>query len=202
MPEAFAELDLVKPAMTKSGQPVSSVSVRRMLFADFAAIVDEDDMARRLNLFIARTVRAGSLADGAEIDPASLNAADAAELIDVLAAQTAVEAAEVGGDGLDEPIVYTLKHPIKLGGTNGEAGAVVGQIEFQARTLGDVAEFLSATGSQEFRVFMRAFGTILGVEMPITDALIGALDIEDVVTIQGSILGKLARSRGRWRKLS
>ena len=102
------------------------------------------------------------------------------------------------GDGVSHPMVYTLRHPIKLTSTQD-----LTQFEFSARTLGQISGFLNAEGEvASFREFMRGFSAIVGVPMPVTDSIVDALDIQDYANVKEHIMGKLTKSRGRLKRQS
>jgi hypothetical protein len=104
------------------------------------------------------------------------------------------------GDGIFEPLVYDLKHPITL--TREEDGPVIKQIAFKAQKVGDLSDFLDspANSREEFVSFMRGFGQLLGTKLPMTDSIIEALDFVDYLVIRKKIMGKLASSRGRLKR--
>ena len=63
----------------------------------------------------------------------------------------------------------------------------VRQIEFRAKKLGEVADFLNARGAtEEFLAFMRNFGRLLGLGIPLTDGVSRALDFYDYLVIRRS----------------
>jgi len=190
--------DLSSPVTTESGRKADSVSISRLTFGQAAPIFETDDSTERIAIFCDAACRtADEVAE--KIKSETLEASDAAELVSAL-----VELASPGpkpdfdGDGVSHPIVYTLKYPIRLA-----ADQEVKQLEFKARTLGEVSGFLNAAGEvASFREFMRGFSTIIGVPLPITDSFVDALDLSDYATVKDHIMGKLTKSRGRLKRLS
>lgn len=203
MAKLFATLDeLDRPVQTVSGAEAHAINVYRLTFGSLIPVLVTDDPSARIRAFCDGACK--GLVNGAgteeKIRPDSLTIADAAELVDALVEMNQAHPGQTNdGDGISHPILYTLIHPLVLD----NAGTELKQIEFSARTLGDAARFLNANGEVEsFREFMRSFGTLVGVGLPITDSIVNALDVEDYATIAGTIVGKLARPRGKLKKAS
>jgi hypothetical protein len=78
----------------------------------------------------------------------------------------------------------------------------VHQIEFLAKKVGDIAEFLDARGeTREFHAFCRTFGKPLGLRFPLmSDGIVNQMDYADYLAIRRTILPKFVVSRNRWRK--
>lgn len=200
MPALYATLeDLVRPALTESGDTTDSVSIYRLNFGQAAPIFETDDPIQRINAFCAASCFAGGSGGKDRIKAESLDAADAAELVSALVDMaTPDKNITFDGDGVSHPIVYTLIYPIKLTATQD-----LTQFGFCARTLGQIVGFLNAEGEvASFREFMRGFSDIVGVPMPVTDTIVDALDIKDYANVKEHIMGKLTKSRGRLKKPS
>lgn len=198
MPKLYATLgDLVRPITTESGATADSVSIFRLTFGQAAPIFETDDPIRRIQAFCDTSCRAGDGSEKIVID--SIDAADAAELVAALVEMaTPDKDLSFEGDGVSHPMVYTLRHPIKLTSTQD-----LTQFEFSARTLGQISGFLNAEGEvASFREFMRGFSAIVGVPMPVTDSIVDALDIQDYANVKEHIMGKLTKSRGRLKRQS
>lgn len=150
-------------------------------------------------MFVDSSCRASSAISDEKFDAATLTASDAAEIVAALLEMSQPpEQMEFDGDGVSHPIVYTLKHPIPLSSDN-----TLTQIEFVAKKVGELSSFLNAQGEVEsFREFVRSFGTLLGVKMPVTDSLVDAFDIEDYSIIKAHVMGKLVTARGRLKRVS
>lgn len=140
-----------------------------------------------------------------EFQALELDARDAAEVADVLRAlQKEADIVKIpDGDGIYEPMVYTLQHPIKIPRPSPDPAEEITQIEFNAHTLGEISEFLDAVGAQhEFLTFMRCFAKLLGTRLPMNDAILNAMDFVDYLVIRNKIMGKLMARRGRWKRVS
>jgi hypothetical protein len=200
----YARLELLQEIPLKDGTS-KEVAIFRPTARDMAEVLEATSPRLRIKVFVERTCRAfnGSGSEPKPFDAGLLNAADAAELSSVVA-EMSREADNIeirDGDGVFEPIVYDLKYPITL--TRDEDGPVVRQIAFKGQKIGDLSEFLDSRGDrQEFSAFMRSFGELLGTKLPMSDAIIEALDFVDYLVIRRKIMGKLAVSRGRWKKTS
>lgn len=203
----YARLDLLRDIETSTGGRSHELVVTRPSARDLIAVFEETKVAGQLKRFVGSCCRAinGTGNDLSEFSPDQLDAADGAELAAILGAMSEeadkVEIAN-GGDGITEPLVYNLRHPVEL--TPGEPnGETIRQIHFEARKLGDLSEYLDARGAgNEFYAFMRSFGTLLGTKLPMTDTIVGAIDFLDYLVIRRKIMGKLTASRGRWRRTS
>lgn len=201
----YARLDLRQEVRIPSGTSKELV-IYRPTCKDLMGIGDSPKAVDQVKFFANRCCRAVNGGDTVEFKASELDAADAAEL-SMLAGSfytegRSYELPEESGDGVTSPLFYTLRYPITL--TRGEESdpIVIKQIEFQARRLGEISEFLDAPAgtSQEFMIFMRSFATLVGVTLPITEVLYDAMDYTDYLIIRNKIMGKLARSGGRWRK--
>lgn len=195
----YAELDLSRPVETSAGMSRTLVVMRPsagILMSTIDARTPMDAITNFLSKACKARVDGGELVDIKGID---LDVADAGDLTDVIQAMSrdADDAPDAEGDGLDTPMVYTLAHPVQL-----TEDQTVRQIEFKAKKLGEVADFLNARGAtEEFLAFMRNFGRILGLGLPMTDSFSRALDFFDYLVIKDKYMGKLAVSRRRWKKL-
>lgn len=199
MAKLFATLDpLDEPAKSVSGADIHAINIYRLTFGGLAPVLASGEPTQRVKLFVDAACKGLVNGSGSEeaIRAETLSMSDAAELVDALVEMNQAAPFLPEGDGVSHPIVYTLQHPLKLA-----EDMTVTQIEFSAKKLGDSARFLDASGEGDsFREFMRAFGTLIGVNLPMTDSFVNALDIEDYATIAGTVLGKLARPRGRLKK--
>lgn len=199
MTPLFATLDdLTTPVTTVSGRSCGSIAIYRLTLGQASPIFATSDPLKRVALFCAAAVLSSEEPCEA-IRADTLDAADAAEVVSALVEMAAPEdEMSFEGNGVSHPLVYTLAHPVTLA-----EDMVVTTFEFKARTLGEVAGFLNAEGEvASFREFMRAFATVIGVPMPVTDTLVNALDIRDYTNIKEHVMGKLVKSRGRLKKAS
>lgn len=196
----YARLDLLREVKMPDGAEAHTLVVMRPTAKQFADIVIGDTVLERFDKFVSQCCKAvNGTGQMLEIHAAQLDAADGGEIADIIA-EMREDAEKITanqtGDGIGEPLVYTLKHPLKL-----SDDVTITQISFVARRLGEMSEFLDAQGEpHEFAVFMRTFGTLLGTKLPLTDGIANSLDYEDYLVIRRVIMGKLVRSRGRWRK--
>lgn len=179
------ELDLIEPAGT-------TLKMGRLHGDDYAKFFEQNDTVDYLQYYLDRrcapNVRADELMspDSMEIQAAIL------ELI------KHDDGFKPEGDGIDEPVVYTLKHPFAYGSDD-----TISQISFAARRVKDISEFLNADGERErILSFFRCFGTLLGTEKPFTDIVLSLMDAEDVATVHRVIIPLLAGKRGKLRKVS
>lgn len=198
MPKLYATLEgLDRPITTESGATTDSVHIYRLSFGQAAPIFETDDPIRRIQAFCDAACRAAE--GGEKINVESIDAADAAELVAALVDMaTPDKDLKFEGDGVSHPMVYTLKHPLKITATQD-----ITQFEFSARTLGQISGFLNAEGEvASFREFMRSFSAIVGVPLPVTDTIVDALDLEDYANVKEHIMGKLTKSRGRLKRPS
>lgn len=201
----YARLDLLREIATATGGKSHEIVVLRPAARDLIAVFGEAKVTGQLRRFVGSCCRAinGTGKDLSEFSADELDAADGAELAAILGAMSEeADKIEVGngGDGIFEPLVYNLQHPIELAPPDGD---VIRQVSFEARKLGDLSEYLDARGAgNEFYAFMRSFGTLLGTVLPMTDSIIGAVDFIDYLVIRRKIMGKLTASRGRWKRTS
>jgi hypothetical protein len=205
--QEYARLPLLQDVTTLSGSKAHEVVFYRPTAKMLFDSLTHTTIAKRIEAFVAINARALNGSDKPEEFKASeLSSGDVVEVIDLMTSLQReaddINLAEADGDGVNAPIVYTLQHPIHL--TPGkDDGEVVHQIEFSARTLGELSEFLDSNGErQEFSLFMRLFGKLLGTNLPMSDAIINALDFVDYYAIRRKIMGKLVTSRERWKRTS
>jgi hypothetical protein len=201
----FGRLDLLRDIETSTGGRSHELVVLRPNARDLINVFAESGVTRQLGVFAGTCCRAinGTGKDLSQFDVGQLDAADGAELAAMLQAMNNdadnVTIASTG-DGINEPLVYTLQRPLELAPPDGE---VVKQISFEAKRLGDLSEYLDARGAgNEYFAFMRSFGTLLGTKLPMSDAICGAVDFLDYLVIRRRIMGKLTASRGRWKRAS
>jgi hypothetical protein len=206
-PEQYGTLNLRREVLAKNGATVHDLVIYRPTAKFMLDVLDTPGNTAQTTLFMQTCVRAlngGSepleLAAALELDPA-----DGSEINDTIAAMV-LDADKVRlppdtGDGITAPLVYTLHRPLKL--SPREDAETLTQIQFEARRMREVTEFLDATTrGEQFRAFMRLFGKPMGIAVPImTDVLINALDFVDYFVIRGPlIMGKLTGAQGRWKK--
>jgi hypothetical protein len=205
----YARLALEKPLTLQDGTQAKDLVILRATARDMVETFDQPKWSLQLARFIQLCGRAevGSNGTGQlhEIASLELNMSDASEMSAILGAMIE-EGRKIelppDADGVTEPLVYTLQFPISFPKGDGET-ETISQIEFCARKLGDLSEFLDSRGrAEEFATFMRLFGTLLGTKYPMNEAVINALDFVDYFVIRDKILGKLATPRGRWKKVS
>ena len=205
MAQEYARLELLQEVTTEDGGKAHELVIFRPSSKNLFSAIEATSTSKRIEEFVKHNVRAlNGGAQPLEFRAAELTSADAMDIVSIIGS-LADEAKDVpigDGDGITSPLVYTLQHPIKL--TPGqEGGEVVEQIQFEARRLGELSEYLDATGDvQEFLVFMRLFGKLLGTRLPMSDAIINALDFVDYFVIRRKIMGKLVQPQERWKKTS
>jgi hypothetical protein len=204
----YARLDLLRDIETSTGGRSHEIVVLRPTARDLINVFNESGVTKQLSVFAGTCCRAinGTGADLSPFDIKQLDAADGAEIAAVLSAMNGDADSQPDGigDGITEPLVYTLQRPVELAPAEADREAiVVKQIQFEARKLGDLSEYLDARGAgNEYYAFMRSFGTLLGTKLPMTDAICGAVDFLDYLVIRRKIMGKLTASRGRWKRTS
>lgn len=210
----YARLELAQEITTASGGKSRELVFHRATCKDMTEVLDIVRGSERLERFVSSCCRALNGKGEETFSFRELDAADAAEVSSVMNTMwregqeidSTPNEGEPGylsdGDAISTPIVYTLRHEVQLNPA-AEGAPVLKQIEFQARRVGQISEYLDSRGEgKEFTSFMRAFAQPMGTRLPLTDAVINALDYEDYGLIRRKILGKLAMSRGRWRKTS
>lgn len=205
MAAEFARLDL-RQAVKIPGGTSSEIVIYRPTARDLMGISGNKPV-EQVRYFASKCCRAVNGGDMVEFKANELDAADAAELSNLAAefygGWRDYEIPDDAGDGVTSPLFYTCKYPIKLRrGTDDDDIIEIKQIEFQARRLGEISEFLDtlAGSAEEFMAFMRTFAKLVGVNLPITEVVFDAMDYTDYVIIRSRIMGKLVRSAGRWRK--
>lgn len=209
MAEEYGRLSLLAPLTLPNGVTAKEVVFFRPTCGMMTQILDTPSRNVQIERFVEHCVRAvnGNNGSGETLPFAArdLNTMDANELSSVISDMSMDADAVVvndTGDGVTQPIIYTLQHKITM--STSDNAEVVTQFEFMARKLGDIAEFLDARGeTQEFHTFMRTFAKPLGVKIPIIhDAMINALDFVDYLAIRRTIHPKFVNSRRRWRRAS
>lgn len=207
MAQEYARLPLLQEVTTAGGGKAHELVFYRPTAKNLFDSLGHTAIAKRIEQFVAINARALNGGDKPEEFKASeLSSGDVVEVIDLMTSLQReadnISLADGDGDGVNAPIVYTLQHPIHL--TPGkEDGEVVHQIQFEARTLGELSEFLDSSGErQEFSLFMRLFGKLLGTQLPMSEAIINAMDFVDYYAIRRKIMGKLVTSRERWKRTS
>lgn len=210
MAQEYARLPLLQEVTTATGGKSSELVIYRPTAKNLFDSLSNPAVAKRIEQFLAINARALNGSDKAEeFKAGELSSPDVVEIIDLMTTlqreSDNVVLAEGDGDGINHPIVYTLQHPINLtpGKGNGDGENVIHQIQFEARKLGELSEFLDSSGEQqEFMLFMRLFGKLLGTNLPMSDTIVNALDFVDYYAIRRKIMGKLVQSRERWKKTS
>jgi hypothetical protein len=207
MAKEYARLDLLQEVTTNSGSKSHEIVIFRPTAKDLAQLFEAPTIKARLEKFVSTNVRAVNGADTPpqEFKAGELSSPDVLEVIDLIGSFSreadGAPTSDVIGDGVTAPVVYNLQHEIKL--SEGDDAQVIRQIQFEAKRLGELSEFLDTSGeAQEFRVFMRLFGTLLGTRLPMSDSIINAMDFMDYYTIRKKIMGKLVASQNRWRRTS
>jgi|SRR5262245_12866693 len=196
----YAHLELRQSITTRAGHETRDIVVMRPTTRDMMEILDTKGLMAQTGRFVERLVRARANGHApAEFDADQIDTADASELNALLVEMLADgDGVPVGsGDGINEPITYTLQRPITLN----DAGDTISQIQFQARRMRDVTDYLDAPAGQDFLAFMRGFGQLLGTKLPMSDSIINALDYVDYLTIRRKIVGKLTGPRRKWTRL-
>jgi hypothetical protein len=199
----YARLDLLREIPASNGAVLHTIVVSRPTVREMAEIIDKSKFTDKVETFISSCCRGlNGTNELLQFRPGDLDSQDVTELqgafSDMVAEGGTVKPVITGGDGFDEPIVYTLQRPIKL---NEET--TISQIKFEARKLGEISEFLDASGErEEFPAFMRTFGQMLGTTLPMTDGIINAIDFIDYLLIKDAVVGKLWKPRGRLKKTS
>jgi len=206
MPKEYARLELLTPITTKSGATANEIIVFRPTCRAMTEVLDTARVGEQVQRFVQSCVRALNGSDEPlEFLSSGLNAIDGSELSSIITAMSDEAdrvTLEESGDGIIAPLVYTLRHSIKL--TPREDSEVVRQLAFVGRKVGDISDFLDARGeTREFHAFMRAFAKPLGITTPImSDILIDAMDFIDYLVIRRQIMGKLVYARRRWKPAS
>jgi hypothetical protein len=208
--DEYGRLDLLQEVTTKDGKPAKEIIIYRPTCKSMMEIYDAFTNKLQVERFVGTCVRAlNGGTEPIEFNAAELDSADGSELAGVIT-EMVREADTVHlppdiGDGISAPLVYTLRYPIRL--TPRPDAEVLTQLSFEARRIRELSEFLDAGvrgEAAQFRAFMRAFGTPLGIAVPVmSDILIDSLDFVDYLVIRGpAIMGKFTTARGRWKKTS
>lgn len=210
MAKEYGRLNLLQEIPTVSGGKSTEVIIYRPTakhLLDLLEVVKPQDQIAAFCRSCCKAVN--GTGEPSEFKASDLDASDAAEISSIAAALgTDVKQFELdaeAGDGVTSPLTYTLQYPIELNrGPDDPQPEKIRQIQFQARRLGQISEFMDARAgsTEEFTAFMRSFGTLLGTNLPMTDIVLNALDYTDYLIIRGKVMGKLVRSRGRWRRTS
>lgn len=207
MAQEYARLTLLQPIKAQNDGPeLHDLVIFRPTCRAMTDTLDSTRVQVQVERFVQHAVRGlNGTGEPLKFPATDLNAIDGSELASVLA-EMSEDADRVtlpaSGDGISEPLVYTLQHPIKM--TAADDSPMLRQIEFQGRRVAEISEYLDARGeTAEFHSFMRAFAKPLGVSPAIiTDVLIDALDFIDYLVIRRQIMGKLVNARRRWKRAS
>lgn len=207
MAEEYGRLPLLLPVPLKNGIEAHEIVIYRPTCRALAEVLDTVRLGPQIERFVANCCKAvNGTGEAYEFNGQDLSSVDGSELAAVIGAMSeeadGVKLSDDLGDGISQPLIYTLKRPIKM--SEKDDAETVLQLEFQARRVGEISDFLDARGeTKEFAAFMRAFGRPLGLKIPImTDILIGSLDFLDYLVIRRQIMGKFITSRNRWKKVS
>lgn len=206
----YGRLELRKPIPLSNGKEGKEIIIYRPTCGAMTEVLDLGLSAgQQVQRFCDSCCRA---VNGLDTDPQPFSAAhllanDSAELGNVINAMSEDADAvtlDDRSDGITAPLIYTLQHPIKMSAN--EDADVIEQLQFEARTVGEVSEYLDIANrgeTREFATFMRLFGTPLGVKVPImSDSLIGALDFLDYLVIRRQVMPRFLHSRNRWKRAS
>jgi hypothetical protein len=95
------------------------------------------------------------------------------------------------GDGAFSPMLFKLGTPIKLSSNEGDIE--ISEIEFQAKTFGDIENVLAADGLEQTIVFIRDCGTPVIVNsdkklMCLPESAIDQISAEDGVAITNKVI--------------
>ena len=206
MPLEYGRLDLARDIETSDGGTSREIVMLRPTARTMIDIFADAKPSEQTAKLVAACCRAvNGKAELSLFAASQLDTADAAELMAMIAtiSDEAEDVAVGNGDGISEPLVYDLRYPITLARSDGEDSETIKQIQFVARKLGDISEFLDARGGPaEFFAFMRGFGTLLGTRLPMSESIVGAMDFLDYLVIKAKIMGKLTSARGRWKRTS
>jgi hypothetical protein len=207
MAKEYGRLELLQPITAKGGKEAHEVVIYRPTCKQMTEVLDgAENQVERLERFVSKCCRAlNGSAEPLEFPFGELNSADGADIGSIVAAMSddaSKVSPEIIGDGITEPLLYTLQTPLKV--SPKEDSEVVRQLMFEAKRVRDISDYLDASGATaEFHTFMRAFAKPLGLAMPLmTDILIDALDFLDYLVIRNTIMGKFVNSRKRWKRVS
>src|SRR5215471_2219163 len=147
MPQEYGRLKLLQPITLSNGSESEEIVIFRPTCRAMTEVLD----TVRLNVQIERFVEACCRAVNGAADPlpfagAELNSIDGSELASVITAMSQDADAivvEENGDGITQPIIYTLQSPVRLNPVDGET---VAQFEFIARKVSEITEYLDARG--------------------------------------------------------
>lgn len=208
--EEYGRLELLKPVPLEGGAEGHEVVIYRPFCRGMTEVLDTSKLVTQVERFVDACCYAfNGSGEPMKFHGRDLSSVDASELAGVIAemtqdADTIQVSEEQNGDGVTQPMIYTLQRPVKLITTNSDNNEVVQQISFEARKLSEISEFLDARGeTREFHTFMRLFGKPLDLRIPVmSDYIINALDFIDYMVIRRTILPKFIVSRNRWKKQS
>ena len=206
MPQEYARLQLLQEITAKNGASAHEIIVFRPTCRNMTDVFDAPDLRHQIEKFVRHTCRAvNGGAEPLEFEATELNLSDSAEIGQILNTMSD-EADDIdvdeGGDGVAQPIIYTLKHPI----TMTKDGETLRQLSFEAKRLKDISEYLDSARpgqgeTKEFHAFMKAFAKPVGINISMMlDAVIDALDFVDYIVIRRKIMGKFTAPRRRWKR--
>lgn len=178
------------------GGSADAINIYRLTFGQLAAVLDVAYPTARLGAIVGSCRAVAQDGTESQFKATDLDASDGAELVRAIADMLETDDVSFEGDGVNHPMVYRLKYPVKFGDTP------IDTFEFSAKRIGDIVSFMDARGdANEFREFMRSFGSIVGAPLPITDALVDMFDVYDYAMLKEHVMGKLATSRRRLKKV-
>lgn len=195
------QLDLKSPISSKDGE-IKSIKIRKMNKKDVFKIADRGYSGDGDAVVGFIKTCAIGVSDKAEIPLdedliKSMSMSDGIQvqlILDQMVGQKSESI--ISGDAIDDPIIYTLAEPIKFG------SATIKQLQFKARTFGDFIAIEDMDNPEDsFDHFVRTFSTIVGHELPVTDAIINSLDCRDVFSIKDGVMGKLVDASPRWKSI-
>jgi hypothetical protein len=104
---------------------------------------------------------------------------------------------DIEGNGVDSPMLVTLKYPIQFGESK------INVLEFRAKKFKDIRNiFRVAEISLVSKEFLRTFATPVGSAIPLSDTVLDQMDFEDYARIRKHVLGKFERKSSKsWSKL-
>lgn len=205
LPLEYGRLELFRPIKLEGGAESKEIIIFRPTCKAMMDILEAAGKGLQVQIAKFCDVCCKAVNGGEEPQPFNgrqlvvIDGADLASVITAMVEDADAVTLEPTGDGISEPYIYTLQHPIRMG--SHEDADVIQQFEFEARTVGEIGEYLDARGERnEFSTFMRVFGKPLGVKIPImSDALIEALDFVDYLVIRRRVISHFIVSRNRWK---
>ena len=145
------------------GGSADAINIYRLTFGQLAAVLDVAYPTARLGAIVGSCRAVAQDGTESQFKATDLDASDGAELVRAIADMLETDDVSFEGDGVNHPMVYRLKYPVKFGDTP------IDTFEFSAKRIGDIVSFMDARGdANEFREFMRSFGSIVGAPVSYT----------------------------------